>query len=229
MFRNYLLSDEVQQIAVTEYGLRPMNNNVTMPAITHNLADYDQPTQLFASPSVATVYAVQDVWQSARKDVNMVMLLDVSGSMSGSKMASMRTAAEQFVQQMGDDDYLTVIAFSHELHLVVDRTQVGESRDKIVQVIQSLSAQGDTALYDAIGTGAELIAESTSSQTSNALVVLTDGLDTYSYRFQFDDALIRSASANDTTVFTIAYGGDADEGLLQTLAERGVWELLSGE
>jgi hypothetical protein len=50
------------------------------------------------------------------------------------------------------------------------------------------------------------------------MVVLTDGQDTYSYRYDFDQELIDLASDNDTTVFTIAYGGDADRDVLSGLA-----------
>ena len=90
----------------------------------------------------------------------------------------------------------------------------------MLQAIAGLEATGDTALYDAIGDGANLISETTSPASSNVMVVLTDGQDTYSYRYTFDQALIDLASGNDTTVFTIAYGGDANENLLESLALR---------
>jgi hypothetical protein len=51
-------------------------------------------------------------------------------------------------------------------------------------------------------------------------VVLTDGMDTSSSRYRFDQQLFELAAANDTTVFTIAYGRDADEQLMADLAFR---------
>ena len=66
--------------------------------------------------------------------------------------------------------------------------------------------------------GSEFLQSTTSPNFTNALVVLTDGVDTYSSRFDFNQELIDMAKANDTTVFTIAYGGDADEGVLSNLA-----------
>ncbi len=48
------------------------------------------------------------------------------------------------------------------------------------------------------------------------MVVLTDGQDTFSSTSQ-DDA-IAVAGQNDTTVFTIAYGDDADENVLSRIA-----------
>ena len=96
--------------------------------------------------------------------------------------------------------------------------QVGPAREEIIDAINRLDASGDTALYDAIGIGSILLEETSSPETTNALVVLTDGQDTYSYRFDFNQELIDMAAANDTTVFTIAYGDDADQEILSELA-----------
>ena len=218
-FRDYLLSEQAQQLAVS-YGLRPVNRNVQIGAPLDESygVDLSQPEIVFSSPTVDSIYAAQELWQSARKDVNLVMLLDVSGSMSGSKIDNMRDAAVQFVEQMGDDDLITIIAFSHELELLAHHQQVGPARAKIIDAIENLEAEGDTALYDAIGEGALIIDETTSPNFTNALVVLTDGVDTYSFRYPFNQTLIDLAKANDTTVFSIAYGADADEDVLSRLA-----------
>jgi Ca-activated chloride channel homolog len=219
LFRDFLLGVEGQTLAVS-FGLRPVNPDVApaSPLDEARGVDLDQPAMVFDSPSVESIYAVQELWQSARKDVNLVMLLDVSGSMRGEKIENMRRAAVQFVEQMGDDDYITLIAFSDQIRVIVDHQRVGDGRTSIIQAIEGLAAAGDTALYDAIGDGATAIAATTSPETTNALVVLSDGQDTYSYRYSFDDQLIQLAAANDTTVFTIAYGRDADEDVLSRLA-----------
>ena len=94
----------------------------------------------------------------------------------------------------------------------------GAARDRLVSTILSLDAWGDTTLYDAIAEGSLVIANTTSSQRTNALVVLTDGMDTASTRYNFNQELVELATANGTTIFTIAYGSDADEALLQSLA-----------
>lgn len=230
IFRDYLISAAAQELAAAK-GLRPVNSSVqaSAPLDAAHGADLSQPQVVFGAPTVETLYFIQELWQTARKDVNLVMLLDVSGSMEGSKMENMRQAAIQFVQQMGDEDHLTLIAFSNVLNVVADHQQVGLAREIIIAEIEALDARGDTALYDAIGLGAEKIAETSSSQTANALVVLSDGLDTYSFRYSFDEDLINAATANDTTVFTIAYGSDADEALMQELAQRAFGNFYLGD
>ncbi|MCZ7673984.1 MAG: VWA domain-containing protein [Chloroflexi bacterium] len=61
------------------------------------------------------------------------------------------------------------------------------------------------------------------------MVVLSDGMDTRSYRHQFNANLIELATANDTTIFTIAYGNDADEEVLSTLALEGNGNFYRGD
>lgn len=219
MFRNFLLTEEAQQLAMAK-GLRPASGDVPAdaPLASHPGVDLDQPQIEFQPPSVSTVYAVQELWQEARKDVNLVMAIDVSGSMRGEKMENVRRAARQFVEQMGDDDYLSIVAFSTEPMVLVSHERVGDSRQALLLMVDRLSAGGDTALYDAIGDSAVLIDETTSPENSNALVVLSDGQDTFSQRYLFNQSLIDLAAGNGTTVFTIAYGDDANAELLEMLA-----------
>ncbi len=218
LFRSYLLSEAGQQLAVAN-GLRPVNSAVTpaAPLDEQHGVDLTQPAIVFTPPNVDALYAIQELWQSARKDVNLVMLLDTSGSMRGDKVDNMKEAAVQFVEQMGDDDTITVITFSTAPSILVPPTHVGEARSKIINAIQGINASGDTALFDAIAQGAAVLNGAQRTDATNVIVVLTDGVDTSSVR-PFNDQLIQEATQNNTTIFTIAYGGDADEDVLQNLA-----------
>jgi len=221
IFRDYLLAEEAQRMALVN-GLRPVHHGVPprAPLDESHGVDLAQPEIVFGPPSVDTIYAVQDLWQSARKDVNLVMLLDTSGSMQGRKIERARAAAVQFVEQMGDDDFITIIAFSTRPATIVYHEQAGLARGEAIGALEGLEADGHTALYDAIGDAAAVIAATHSPQASNAMVVLTDGLDTNSSHYRFGQGLVEMAAANDTTVFTIAYGNDADEDLLAELARQ---------
>lgn len=232
LFRNYLLSAEGQQQAQAN-GLRPVGGNVPAgpPLDRAHGVDLSQPEIVFGAPGVDTIYAVQDLWQMARKDVNLVMLLDTSGSMDGDKIKNARAAAVQFVEQMGDDDFITIIAFSNDPDTLVYHEQVGPARDQIVSELEKLRADGYTTLYDAIGDGADAIAATHSSQASNAMVVLSDGMDTNSSRYSLGPDLTAKAAAHDTIVFTIAYGygKDADTQILTDLALQANGNFYTGD
>ena len=219
LFRTYLTSLPAQQAAVVS-GLRAVNPQVTFPTEYKVLGvDLSQPKIVFDPPSADTVFAAQKLWQSARKHVNLVMVVDTSGSMDGPKLESVRAAAVQFVNQMGDEDYLSMITFNNGVAVVqLEHAQVGSQRLGIIASVNKLRALGSTPLYDSIGQAGALIARHLSAGTTNAMVVLTDGLDTNSQDFQANAHLAEVASANDTTIFTIAYGTDADELMLKNLA-----------
>lgn len=228
-FRDALLSENGQLIAASN-GLRPVNGTgETEATLAIQGVSLDTPINIFAEPSVASVYAVQELWQSARKPVHLVMLLDTSGSMRGDKIAGMRESAEQFTSQMGDNDFLTLIEFNTRPIALSEYVNVGENRSSLQSTIRNLRAGGDTALYDSIGAGAELIERNNSGTVSNALVVLTDGEDTSSVYNQFNETLAADARSNDTIVFTIAYGRDAEERLLESLALEANGQFFLGD
>lgn len=226
-FRDYLLSADAQQMAVA-VGLRPAGEGTPTGELETFGVNLSQPQIVFGEPSVEAIFAVQELWQAARKDVNLVMLLDVSGSMAGRKIENVRQAAVQFVEQMGDDDYLSVIAFATQPFAVVKYEQVGEGREAIIAAIEQLEAEGDTSLYDAIGDGARLLADTATAETTNALVVLSDGLDTISYRYD-EESAVAALLPTGATVFTIAYGSDADEVLLENIALRANGNYFRGD
>ncbi|MCB9134443.1 MAG: VWA domain-containing protein [Anaerolineales bacterium] len=219
IFRNYLADMEAQTFAA-QHGLRPVNASVPTPAFDPALGfDPTQPSIQFASPSVEAVYAIQDVWQAARKPVNLVMILDTSGSMRGSKIESLQAAAAQFMDQMSENDYISIIVYEDVPVLVLDHVHVGEKRNEARQIIAALRAQGDTPLYDSIAIAADAINRTTSSQATNVMVVLSDGKDTNSREYErLTTGLVDYAMGHSTTIFTIAYGADADVSLLTGLA-----------
>ncbi len=230
MLRDFLLGEEAQRMAL-EAGLRPVNDAVPVgsPIDEAHGVDPTQPQVVFDAPSVESVYAIQDLWQSARKPVNLVMLLDTSGSMRGSKIEGMKEAAVQFVQQMGDEDRISIIEFYSSPEVVVNNALIGEDRDIVTEVITNMEPGGDTTLFDAIGDGGTMIAAAASPEASNVMIVLSDGQDTASERYEFNQDLIDTATANDTIVFTIAYGNDADNDILANLATRGNGNFYQGD
>lgn len=227
-FRNWLLGDEGQQLAVT-YGLRPVNDVADKSIFAQFTGvDLNQPALTFAAPSVDTIFAAQELWQTARKPIHLVMALDTSGSMRGNKIRGMLEAATQFVSQMGDDDYLTIINFHTQPDIEAERVRVGDNRARLIDLIARMEAGGDTSLYDAVGTAGEVLAARNSADTANAMVVLTDGQDTSSFRYGFDQTLFNTAQANGTTVFTIAYGRDADDFVLEQIAQEANGQFFLG-
>ena len=53
-----------------------------------------------------------------RVPLNISLVLDKSGSMEGAKIRNLRKAAKSVIDLLNDDDYVSVIAFSDQVHTI---------------------------------------------------------------------------------------------------------------
>jgi Ca-activated chloride channel family protein len=138
------------------------------------------------------------------------------------KMQNAKVGAKQLVQLLDDGDTFSFLPFSSELHWSVQDTAVKEGRPQLVQQIDSLFADGGTALYDSIDAAYQHLAASQNADSKiQAVVVLTDGADTES-KMKLNELMDRIRYNGETRaihVFTIAYGRDAKKDVLRQIAD----------
>jgi Ca-activated chloride channel family protein len=154
--------------------------------------------------------------------VDLIVVMDTSGSMEGRKIASARTSLIQFIDLMDDRDRLEVILFSDEMITLTDLSPLGEKRPDVRSRVSGVMEGGDTMLYDAIQFAyAELEAKGDPDHI-RAIVALTDGKDTaseLSLPELVDQIGAQSESGDATKIFTIAFGQAADREVMQRIAE----------
>lgn len=234
-YRDYLLSKPAQQQAL-QFGFRPADPSIAIAApidAAHGV-DPTQPQTVLASPDAKTIRAVRDLWKAQKRQVNLSLVIDISGSMRNlNKMAGAREGAKAFVDLLDPSDNLTVIAFDDRQDILFDNVNVGQMRDEIKKKLDLLLPRNGTALFDSIGYAVERM--KIDPKRINAVVVMTDGQDTDSTRFKDANALMDSiatnkegASSSQVTLFTIGYGSDADTKVLGTIAQRGGGKYSSG-
>jgi len=149
--------------------------------------------------------------------LSVVVTVDVSGSMS-QRMDATRTAASDFVGQLGEDDAAQLVSFQREIATLTPMTT---QKDGVSEAIGGLVARGDTALYDALLTSLDLVAETSGRK---AVVLLSDGVDDDGTgqplsTASVDEALKRAAEIN-VPVFVIGLGTEMDEAVLQRIADE---------
>jgi Ca-activated chloride channel homolog len=133
-----------------------------------------------------------------RVPIGLGVLLDVSDSMYGQRIAEAREAVEQFLfDLLSDQDEFFVLAFNHEPRLLTSWTS---EPDEVRRALDSLQPSGATAAYDAIIAALPTIAQR--SRQRAALLLISDGADTASDASLRDvrSALLRS----DAFVYAIA-------------------------
>lgn len=146
--------------------------------------------------------------------ISAVLVLDASGSMAGAANDSTKMAAHAFVALMdGSSDEAAIIQFNTTVQHA--RTMTTDT-SSLHAAIDSLPAQGATALWDATYEGL-LELQATAVNQKRAVVVLTDGGDNMSTRTTA--SIIGLAQTHNLRVFTIALGSAPNTTELQLVAQ----------
>ena len=235
VFTEFIRSEPIQ-IKVMENGFRPVNPSVTVgyPIAPELGVDPNQPTTILEVPDPEVIAAVQASWQFVKKQADVLLVIDTSGSMAGDKIEQAKTAAAAFVENMPPQNQVGLVRFDSQVIPLVPLASAEGNRAQILSQIAGLQAEGDTSLYDAIAESIELLASTRGSGDDRiqAVVVLSDGQDTSSQRALQQATQLIEASRSDrnpVVVIPVAYGGDADINALNSIARSSATRVQSGD
>ncbi len=146
--------------------------------------------------------------------LDVLIVIDVSGSMVGEPVAQARAAAKAFLTGLAPEDRVALLTFADDAQVVQDFTT---DRALTTGAIDGLVARGNTALYKATDTAAQKITASAASR--RAVIFLSDGAqDGVELTVPRDQALTAAAAAG-APFFTVGEGSLIDREYLQTLAQ----------
>lgn len=232
-FTEYILTEEIQK-KVLEAGFRPVNPEVPLgyPIVPELGVDPDQPATVLNVPDPEVIAAVQSSWQFVKKQGDVMLLIDVSGSMDGEKIEQARQAASRFLDNMSPQNRVGLMAFNQTPQTLVPLTSLESAANEIRQQIDSLVADGDTAMYDAVLAAIEEKAASEAEDRIRAIVLLSDGQDTSSIASlnEVVEAINQARTGrNPILVIPVAYGSDADIAALNGIARASATKVQSGD
>ncbi|XP_061346547.1 E3 ubiquitin-protein ligase WAV3-like [Gastrolobium bilobum] len=119
--------------------------------------------------------------ENSRASVDLVTVLDVSGSMAGTKLALLKRAMSFVIQNLGPSDRLCVIAFSSTARRIFPLRQMTDTgRQQALQAVNSLFSNGGTNIAEGLKKGARVFAERRWKNPVSSIILLSDGQDTYS-------------------------------------------------
>jgi VWFA-related protein len=114
-----------------------------------------------------------EFFQSTNAPFNLVLLLDLSGSIKD-KLEVVKSAALRFIDVLGPQDKVAVVTFTDEIRVV---SQLTDDRVELKRRIKSIDqSRGGTAFYEALWFSLMDTLRGTRGQR-NAVVVMTDGVD----------------------------------------------------
>lgn len=142
------------------------------------------------------------------EEMSVVLVVDRSGSMSGSPLEDTKKAVANFVKSVQDDIRIGLVAFDDRAEVIAP---VSDNRTSILQGINSIYDGGGTSIYLGLEqAGIELEGES----GKKIVILLSDGADGDSSRI---DQVLEDLKRKNIYVYTIGFGG-ADTEYLSYIA-----------
>jgi len=154
--------------------------------------------------------------------VEIVLVIDASGSMKGSPISDATNAANTFIDEMGGNDRIAVIGFSDE---VVIYSNFSSNKQQLKDSISHIAAAGETALFDGIIKGLDQF-DNADEISHRYLVVLSDGKDTASFSKVTD--VVQKSKEKNVIVYSIALlSQDFDPNDISQISKETGGELLT--
>jgi uncharacterized protein YegL len=154
-------------------------------------------------------------------NLHIVMVLDESGSMAGTKFAELHSAYQEFMQRRtvlnddDNDDILSVIMFDHHYRLIVSQAPL--------ESYPSLSCSGGGTMFSPALTKAksELRQGLQKGNRDPVLILMTDGMcgdpaESYQVMQSIDDDFKNDNLQN----YFVAFGTDANISILNSLRDK---------
>lgn len=161
--------------------------------------------------------------QAQLPPANLVLLIDVSGSMaSDDRLGLLKKGFIEFVQQMRPQDKLAIVTYAGSAGLVL-RSTPGSEKNLIIQKIESLGSGGSTAGAEGIITAYEIAKENFVEGGNNRLILGSDG-DFNVGPVSQEELVALVEGKRDEGIFLTVVGvgtGNLNEGMMEQLANHG--------
>lgn len=113
--------------------------------------------------------------KAGRAPVNVAIVLDKSGSMTGQKIAKAKEAAIAAICRLNKNDIVSIVTYESTVQVVVPATKLTDKKSVIAKIRQ-IQASGSTALFAGVSKGAAEIRKFFDKNRVNRIILLSDGL-----------------------------------------------------
>ncbi len=223
----FLRSSETQKIAA-DLGLRPGVPGVPLgnKFSPQYGVDPDATYNSLRPPSPEVVEAMLQSWREyAKKPSQVVVVVDSSGSMTGAKLPAILSTLRTYIESLGPQEEIALIDFDNRIQEPVRVDGTPEGRQRGMEFLTGLQADGGTRLYDATLKARNWLENNYKENAINAVLVLTDGEDSGSEVSlqRLNEQLKENSFSSDRRIafYTVGYGkeGEFNPQVLQKMAE----------
>lgn len=154
------------------------------------------------------------------------LVMDVSGSMAGLRLASAKEAVSQTFAEMEEQDRFSLITFDSKAFFKCKPRPVGQLRrqNELGPLLARIFTGGSTALYDAVNLAIEQVR---SPIIPTKIVVLTDGEDNSSSKSMDDILRLLAERPNiSLSIVHISSSQQPHQAYLRLCDSRGLYTLI---
>ncbi|XP_024532040.1 uncharacterized protein LOC112346725 [Selaginella moellendorffii] len=185
---------------------------------------------------------------TSRAPIDLVTVLDVSGSMAGTKLLLLKQAMGFVIRNLSPSDRLSVIAFSSTAkRLFPLRRMVEDGKQLALRAIDALVSTGGTNIAEGLKKGAKILDDRRERNPIASIMLLSDGQDTHSLGARANAQLSRGGSFRrglgsgrhlmmpygsvSFPVHTFGFGADHDSATMHSIAESsgGTFSFIQAE
>lgn len=162
-----------------------------------------------------------ELTETPRPPLDLALVIDRSGSMSGGPLEAARESAARIVRGLRPDDRVAIVAFDTSIEVVQALTQVTD-REAIVARIKTIDERGSTDLFGGWEEGVKQLAPFTRKDRIARVILLSDGQANQGLVVEQEIfARVTKAAGAGITTSTVGLGHGFNESLMTGMATAG--------
>lgn len=177
------------------------------------------------SASLSLTITADDIFTETREknNVDMVIVLDQSGSMQGKKIEDARTSVRNLISQLGSADRFALVTYSSGVHKYSNLMQMNPANQKYMQqMVNNIYAGGGTNLGAGLQAGINILKNAEKNGNLGRIILISDGLANEGITEPGSlGNMASTALENEFSISTAGIGSDFNEQLMTSLADRG--------
>ena len=154
-----------------------------------------------------------------RTPLDLVFVIDRSGSMSGNKINQVKQTLLKLLELLDPLDRLSIVLFDNHIQVVSNlRRATKENCENILKpIINGINARGSTNIVGGLIEGIKILKNRKTKNSVASIFLLSDGEDSYHLRGL--DQTLNDPEIPNLTINSFGYGDDHDETSLTKISE----------
>lgn len=157
----------------------------------------------------------RDQEQKRESRLNLTLVLDHSNSMNGTRLDKVKVAAHQIIDQLSEQDILSVVSFNDRSEVIIPATPV-DNKHSLKAKVSMMVAAGGTEIFKGLSAGVEQNRRYLGPKLVNHVILVTDG-NTFGDHQQCLE-LARKATEQGICISAMGLGQEWNDEFLDELA-----------